>query len=77
LNVVAGEIYGSIEDQPVNAGGYRGLAIQQIGDSTILVGCSFAQQLPAARGRDFQSDGDAAGRPAAGSIKHVRRNAAH
>lgn len=65
FNLVRRKISGRIEHQPVNAGGQLNFFRNQIRDSAILVGGSFADQLPAARCFDLKSDRQTCGRLAA------------
>ena len=77
LNVVRSKICAGIKDQSINAGGKRGLASQEIGNSAVSVCDSTAQGPPPTRSVYFKGHGDARRRTAAGSIKHVRGDATH
>lgn len=61
FNSMGRKVPGRIEDQPVNAGVQYNFFWNQIGDPAILVSGSFADQLPAARYFDFQSNRHACG----------------
>ena len=63
LNVMGRKVPARIEDQPVNAGVQSNFFRNQIGDPAIFVSGSFADQLPAARYFDFQSNRHACGWP--------------